>query len=342
MTSGLRLALDFAALATGVLKAVTPPAPKKPVRAKPPARKKSGSTVPRASFRRGKFACEHGTRQYKLFTPGTAPDAKPLPLLVMLHGCGQNPDDFATGTRMNALAKNFGFLVLYPAQSPEAHPNRCWSWFSRRDQTRDTGEAALLASLTRHIVKQQAADPGRIYVAGLSAGGSAALVLASIFPEIFAAVGVHSGLPAGAAHDQASALLAMRRGNPGWRHPRPTPTIIFHGSHDRVVHPRNGRLAAIRAREPYSGLQASEKTGQVPHGRAFVKSVHRIGRGRPLVEHWSVTAAGHAWSGGSPQGSFTDPKGPDASQEMVRFFLRHSLPARQRAALAARIAKAAE
>lgn len=345
LNSGLRLALGFASLATTTLKAMAPPAPKRPAAAKHTARKvrkTAGATAQRSSFRAGTFVCEHGSRQYKLFIPGRTPDAKPAPLLVMLHGCGQTPDDFAKGTRMNALAKEFGFLVLYPAQSRDVHPNRCWNWFDRRDQARDAGEAALLASLTRQIVQQQGADPGRVYVAGLSAGGSAALILATIYPEIFAAVGVHSGLPAGAAQDQASAMVAMQRGNPGWRHPHPKPTIIFHGSHDRVVNPRNGRLAAIRAREPYASLRAIETQGQIPNGRAYAKSAYRIGAGRPLVEHWSITAAGHAWSGGSPTGRFTDPKGPDASREMIRFFRRHSLPARQRAALSARIAKAAE
>ncbi len=330
--------MRLASMATTALNALTPKAAK-PAKAPPKRAKRTakvqGKARQGASFRAGTHDSEHGARHYKLFTPGLAADARPPPLLVMLHGCGQTPDDFAKGTRMNALAAEFGFMVVYPAQPREAHPNRCWNWFSRDDQARGSGEPALLASLTRRITHRHGADPARVYVAGLSAGASAALILAATYPEIFAAVGAHSGLPAGAAQDQASALLAMQRGNPGWRLQHPKPTIIFHGSRDHVVHPRNGRLAAIRAREPYASLRATELAGQVPNGHRYVKTVHRVGSGRPLVEHWSIAGSGHAWSGGSSAGRFTDPTGPDASREMVRFFLRHSLSARQRAALAA-------
>ncbi|MDK8871020.1 PHB depolymerase family esterase [Paracoccus sp. SSJ] len=335
--------MRLASMASTALSAMTPKVAK-PSRTPTKPAKRAGRVQDKArqgsSFRAGIHDCDHGSRRYKLFTPGLAADAKPPPLLVMLHGCGQTPDDFAKGTRMNALAGEFGFIVVYPAQPRDAHPNRCWNWFGRDDQARGSGEPALLASLTRHIVDRHGADPGRVYVAGLSAGASAALILAGAYPEIFAAVGAHSGLPAGAAQDQASALLAMQRGNPGRRLEHPMPTIIFHGSRDHVVHPRNGRLAAIRAREPYASLRATEFAGQIPNGHRYVRTVHRIGSGRPLVEHWSVAGSGHAWSGGSSAGRFTDPKGPDASREMVRFFLRHSLPARQRAALAARLATA--
>ena len=180
-------------------------------------------------------------------------------------------------------------------------------------------------------------DPSRIYVAGLSAGASMALALAHGYPDLFAAVGAHSGLPLGAARDQTSAVMAMQRGNPGARLVRAMPTIVFHGSHDAVVHPRNGRLIAIRAREPYAGLRQSQVAGHSPGGRSYAKTIDRVGAGRALVEHWSVRGAGHAWSGGSARGRFTDPKGPDASREMLRFFLRHSLAARRRKALAAEL-----
>ena len=197
-------------------------------KAAPPVR-----VIPASSFRAGLHHCEHGSRSYKLFKPGAAlVSDKPPALLVMLHGCGQTPDDFARGTRMNILAKEKGLLVLYPAQSREAHPNRCWDWFRRENQSRDAGEPAILASLVRKIIATQGADPARVYIAGLSAGASMALIMADEYPDLFAAVGVHSGLPSGAAHDQGSALLAMNRGNPGRRLRHPMPTIVFHGSHD--------------------------------------------------------------------------------------------------------------
>lgn len=348
LSDGLKLA---AALASATMQAIAPKAALSPKTRKspktPPARKTakaakiakaasvakpvSGRSAP-SSFRAGKHDCALGNRDYKIFKPGRAAPAPPL--LVMLHGCGQTPDDFATGTRMNALAKERGLIVLYPAQSRSAHPNRCWNWFLPGDQGRDAGEPAILASLVRQIIRTHGVDPARVYIAGLSAGASMALIMARAFPDLFAAVGVHSGLVAGAAHDQASAMLAMHRGNPGWRLIQPMPTIVFHGSLDAAVNPRNGRLVAIRAREAYGTLRDTETAGQVPLGRAWRRNVHRIGSGRPLVERWVVTGSGHAWSGGSSSGRFCDPKGPDASREMVRFFLRHNLSARRRAALA--------
>ena len=231
---------------------------------------------------------------------------------------------------MNVLAEEFGFLVLYPEQSRRAQQNRCWNWFRRADQARGSGEPALLASMTQHIMAQQNADPAKVYVAGLSAGASAALIVATAYPDIFAAVGVHSGLAVGAAHDAASMTRAMQAGATGQRHSAPMPTIIFHGDADKVVNPRNGRFVTIRSVEPYNSLDRTEKVGRVVGGREYVRTVNRVGRGRPYVEHWVVRGSGHAWSGGHVAGSYTDPAGPDASREMVRFFLRHRTTKKRR------------
>lgn len=307
----------------------------KPKTAKPsvaaPVRPRLVVAPARASFRTLIHDCAFGQRRYKIYVPASAVgSADPLPVLIMLHGCGQTPDDFAKGTRMNALAEEFQMLVVYPAQSREAHPKRCWNWFLPGDQHRGAGEPALLASLTREVLDQHPADPARIYVAGLSAGGSAALVLAQAYPELFAAVGVHSGLPVGAAQGKAFAMTAMGQGNPGIPCLHPMPTIIFHGSMDHVVNARNGRLVAIRALEPYAALRETQQKRQVPKGRSYVRTTHRVGQGRAFVEHWLIEGSGHAWSGGSPAGRFTDPAGPDASRELVRFLLRHRTTLRTR------------
>ncbi|MGR3521418.1 MAG: extracellular catalytic domain type 1 short-chain-length polyhydroxyalkanoate depolymerase, partial [Paracoccus sp. (in: a-proteobacteria)] len=338
--TGAKLAIGIASFTTAALSAFAPkpvsPGKKRKTAASSAqtrAERGSGTQVkaPAFSFSSGIHNSESGTLRYKIFRPDSVADSSlPPPLLVMLHGCGQTPDDFARGTAMNLLASEKGFIVVYPAQTREAHPNRCWNWFARDSQGR-SGEPAMLASLTHHVVEAHGADPARTYIAGLSAGASMALVVARAYPEIFAAVGVHSGLPAGAAHDKSSALLAMKRGDPGLRPDNPSPTIVFHGSRDAVVNPRNGRLVAIRAREAYpSSLRSTESAGRIPNGRAYRRIVHRLGTGPPLVEHWTVSASGHAWSGGSSKGRFTDPTGPNASREMVRFFLRHSLSARKR------------
>ena len=286
-----------------------------------------------ASFGWREHDCAVGSLGYKLYLPACVRTAvQPLPVLVMLHGCGQTPDDFATGTGMNALAEELGIIVVYPAQDRRAQQNRCWNWYRRGDQGRGAGEPALLASLTRDVVSIAPADPARVYVAGLSAGASMALILAATYPDIFAAVGAHSGLAWGAARDATTAALAMRHGAPGHRSPGPMPTIIFHGDEDKVVHVRNGRFIASRAADAYEGLRRTELSNRGHGGHPFVRLSHRRGRGRSFTEFWVVKDAGHAWSGGSRAGRFADPAGPDASREMMRFFLQHRTTSKQRKA----------
>lgn len=270
-------------------------------------------------------------RNYKLYLPNTVPthaSPKPLPLVVMLHGCTQTPDDFAAGTGMNEHALKDGFYVLYPEQSAGANPQRCWNWFKHNHQSRGKGEAALLASMTQDVVKTYAIDPRRIYIAGLSAGGAMAAIVAAAYPDIFAAVGVHSGLAPGAAANVSQALSAMRGGAslsaPGVHTQAGTsvPTIVFHGDQDRTVHPRNGE-------QVISALQGLVNTrveqGTSAQGRRYTRSISQGELGRELAEHWLVHGAGHAWSGGNVAGSYTDQKGPDATREMLRFFFAHSL-----------------
>lgn len=270
------------------------------------------------------FANAEGQRAYKLYVP-SGYDGRPVPLVLMLHGCTQNPDDFAAGTGMNGVAEAETFLVAYPAQTAAANHARCWNWFVTADQRRDQGEAALIAGIARAVMAEYAVDAARVYVAGLSAGGAAAANLAAAYPDLFAAVGIHSGLCAGAAHDLPSALRAMRQGGEGGAPLRdPLPTIVFHGDQDGTVHPRNGE--AIIAATGATPLR--EEAGVSPGGRAWRRSILADRRGRPAHEHWVVEGSGHAWSGGTAAGSYTDPQGPDAAREMWRFFREHPKPRR--------------
>ena len=294
-------------------------------------------------FTAGVFRKEAGERAYKLYVPAGKPEGM-LPLVVMLHGCKQDPDDFAAGTRMNALAEREPMLVLYPAQTRAANPYACWNWFSRLDQQADAGEPAIIAGMVREVIARHAVDPRRVYVAGLSAGGAMAAILAHTHPDLFAAVGVHSGVAFGVAQDVVTALGVMKRG-PGPRAERDradssatpaVPLIAFHGDHDTTVHPLNGERVVEQALEVVAGGATSApgvaEHGQVPGGRAYTRTVYRPGKANPratvehVVEHWLVHGSGHAWSGGDSKGSFTDPQGPDASAEMLRFFLAHRLP----------------
>lgn len=298
------------------------------------------------SFVEHSFSNEAGTRRYKLYVPAgyTPHPATRVPLLVMLHGCTQSPDDFANGTRMNQLADQHGFLVAYPAQSPNANGSKCWNWFRPGDQSRASGEPALLAGLTQDLIARHAIDPQCVYVAGLSAGAAMAVILANTYPELYAAVGAHSGLPYRAARDVPSAFAAMG-GTHALREVQTqaearerqtpqspaiaTPTIVFHGDADHTVAPANG---AALVKQTMGGvdeiLPESKHEDAAAEGRRYTRSVFTTSRGETLVEYWQIHGAGHAWSGGSVAGSYTDPKGPDASAEMVRFFLQTKRPDR--------------
>lgn len=290
-----------------------------------------------ARFLNRAYRSEAGVLNYKVYVPERfiTGGTDGAPLVVMLHGCTQSPDDFAAGTQMNALAEQHGFLVVYPAQSLAANGSKCWNWFRAEDQQREGGEPSMIAGITREVAEQYRIDRRRIYVAGLSAGAAMAVILGVTYPELYAAVGAHSGLPYASAHDVASAFSAMRSGTAPVGAvvkfaPRASraeakhsvPTIVFHGDADHTVTPNNG-AAIVETMAGVAGLQklrVEMHDGATTSGRTYKRIVYVNSVDETFVEHWIVHGAGHAWSGGSSSGSFTDPAGPDASTEMVRFF----------------------
>jgi poly(hydroxyalkanoate) depolymerase family esterase len=285
-----------------------------------------------ARFIEGTFSNPAGSRAYKLFIPSHY-QGQPLPLVVMLHGCTQSPDDFAAGTRMNFIAEEQSCFVIYPAQRSEANQAKCWNWFRTADQQRGRGEPSLIAGITRQIMRDYSVDPKRVYVGGLSAGAAAAAVMGATYHDLYAAIGVHSGLACGTASDLPSAFVAMRQGglaaSSGDRvilgDGPIVPTIVFHGDRDITVHPNNSDQILEQSMRTTS-MQKKVHRGRVPGGHAYTRTIHTDASGREIFEHWNIHGAGHAWSGGSPVGSYTDPRGPDATREMLRFFLEHSLP----------------
>jgi poly(hydroxyalkanoate) depolymerase family esterase len=271
-----------------------------------------------------------GARPYKLYIPSTY-TGQAVPLVVMLHGCTQTTVDFAAGTHMNMLAEGNTFLVAYPQQGASANSSKCWNWFQATDQQRNAGEPSLIAGITRQIMSEYHVNVRQIYVVGLSSGGAMATIMAATYPDLYAAIGVHSGLPYGAANDLPSAFAAMKQGAPrhAWSLPEFIPLIMFHGDRDTTVAPVNADHLLDQWLNTANKGQSRVKEvrvirGQAMTGHAYTRSNYYDIIGRTLIEKWMVHQAGHAWSGGSPHGSFTDPKGPDASAEMIRFFMQHA------------------
>ena len=282
-----------------------------------------------------------GTRAYKLYIPSSY-KGQALPLVVMLHGCTQHPDDFAAGTGMNAVAENNNCFVVYPAQTQAANGSHCWNWFNASDQQRDKGEPSIIADITREIIREYKIDTSRIYVAGMSAGGAMATVMGATYPELYAAVGIHSGVPYAVAHDMPSAFAAMKNrkakaaaqeATTTAKTPPPfgntMPVIVFHGDSDSTVHPCNGDQVLAQCvptadAMPRQDANIKVEKGAVPNGRTFTKTILYDAQGKAIAEKWIVHGAGHAWSGGSSNGSYTDPLGPNAAREMLRFFYMHA------------------
>ncbi len=295
--------------------------PQEPARWRMPADRAATPTPTPADHASSPVAGTHAwgglTRRYKLYVPPTATAAPAL--VVMLHGCTQDADDFAAGTRMNRAADAGGFVVLYPEQSRDANPSNCWNWFGAPEQAGD-GETAFLCDLVRTIARERGVDPGRVYVAGLSAGGAMAALMAVADPTLFAAIAVHSGLPAGAARNVPDALMAMRNGARRTT-PSRVPMIVFHGDDDHTVHPDNAkRLVESVVGDATHTERVSTSSGAT---KRFTKTEYRAADGTVTAESWTLHGAGHAWAGGDARGSHTDPAGVDATREMLRFFDAH-------------------
>ena len=281
-----------------------------------------------AQFISRSFACAAGSRSYRLYIPNRHAIGR-RGLIVMLHGGMQDGDNFAAGTRMNDLAEKHGLLVAYPSQSKAANASLCWNWFTPENQIRGAGEPSIIAGITKDIIATYDIDPARVFVAGLSAGGAMAAVMGATYPDLYAAVGVHSGLPYKSAADLPSAFAAMRGdGGPLGLRLRKSPsvandgprirTIVFHGDADNIVHPSNA-ASIVGTAEEGENVESAETRNAA--ARRHTRTVTRDTTGKVVMEQWLIHGGGHAWSGGSRDGTYTDPQGPDASSEMLRFFL---------------------
>jgi poly(hydroxyalkanoate) depolymerase family esterase len=282
-------------------------------------------------------------RPYRLYLPAGHDDSEPMPLVVMVHGCKQDGEAFAAGTRMNALADRERFMVLYPEQRTLANPDRCWNWFDVSCHG-GGGEAAIIAGMVRALRAAYNVDASRVYVAGLSSGAAMASILANCHADLFAACAVHSGVMFQAAHSVGTARHAIQAGS---RHDPAKagleafkllarkvdamPAIVIHGSNDQRVHPVNGEQVAAqflhlnKLLQPAAAVRKAVKTHDAPHvaGRAY-ELRDNLFDGRTLLRHIVVDGLEHAWSGGDARFPFNDPYGPDASELIWDFFLEHS------------------
>jgi poly(hydroxyalkanoate) depolymerase family esterase len=299
-----------------------------------------------SQFVQDSFTNDYGTRDFKLYIP-SGYKGQHVPLIVMLHGCTQNPDDFAAGTKMNAIAERETFLVVYPEQPSTANTSKCWNWFEPAHQERSKGEPSLIAGITQKVIANYRVDANQVHIAGMSAGGAMTVIMGATYPDVYAAIGISAGLEYQAANDLVSALAAQETGGPdpdrqgglaflsSGQASRIVPTIVFHGQNDLTVNVINGHQ--IISQWAQTNDYADDGTdndsivdkagsivqGQVTDGYAYTKSIYNSAKGTALMEKWIVETMTHKWSGGSMDGSYTDPKGPDASEEMIRFFKEH-------------------
>ena len=285
------------------------------------------------TFTDGDFAFNGKTHHYKLFVPGAAASS-PRAMVVLLHGCTQDPDDFALGTDMNDIAGAAGWVVLYPAQSARANHTKCWNWFKSGVEP-GAGEPMWIAALTQRIQYEQHIDSDRTFIAGLSAGAAMAVLTAELHPELFKGVGVHSGLAAHVAANVMEALSVMKHGprarqkrfySTGSTASNPIiPVIVFHGDADKTVDLENADqvidVAIARAKQAEPGLVVNESENKgAANGTSFTQVIYTGTANRPIAEYWRLHGAGHAWSGGNDRGSHTSASGPSASAEFLRFF----------------------
>lgn len=287
-------------------------------------------------FIAGTYSNFSGSLKYHLFIPKNFRAG--MPLLVMLHGCNQDAEIFATGTRMNQHAEELGFVVLYPAQSGLSNINKCWNWYQSINQYRNMGEPAVIAGMTQDIMASYQIDPHKVYIAGMSAGAAMAYIVGSVYSDIYAAIGVHSGLLYRGINNMFSALAAMKTGAgqigkieelrdelsnsigvPAALDRHDQPLIIFHGDQDDVVASQNA--TDLMAYHHQDNLYQQHQYQETSAHYDLTRTTYQNAKGKNLAEQWIIHGAGHAWSGGNAEGSFTDANGPDASVEMMRFFM---------------------
>jgi len=269
----------------------------------------------------------------------------------MMHGCTQSAADFAAGTQMNLVAEEHNLIVVYPQQVRKNNSLYCWNWFDLANQSRDHGEPAVIIGIVQDILQNTAQwtiDTARIYVAGISAGAAMSVILGATYPDIFAAIGIHSGLEYQALKSHHGALTISKRGGPDplqqgqaayeamGSYARIVPTIVFHGTKDTVINITNGdqvvqqwmQTDMLASHDTYVAdfnAPATATTYKIPTGYAYTVYTWQNSRGKTIQEYWKVNGLGHAWSGGNSSGSYTDSRGPSASEALYAFFMHHSM-----------------
>lgn len=289
------------------------------------------------------FTNSSGTRSYGLYIPSGYKVGTPMPLVVGLHGCVGSALDFVNQSGLNSVAEVNKFIVAYPEQTSAANNLKCWNWYTTAGQQRGSGEASIIAGITQQVKQDYSVNNSRVFTLGLSAGGAMAVNMGVLYPDVFAGVGVGSGLTWKAGAGGLSGYPAMTAEQSGQQihisqgaNSRTVPVYIFHGLQDKTVVPKNADDLAVSWIAANDLADDGSRNNSVPanpvstvfgtsSGDTFTTATYNDRNGQELIQVVKVTNMGHAWSGRSGA-AYTYPAGPDETSLMYSFLSRHPKP----------------
>jgi len=301
----------------------------------------------------GSYYSFNGMRSYKVFLPSNHSESTnhgKIPVIIALHGCMQDSESFAAGTRLNEWAEKLGFAVYYPEQSKFFNIYNCWNWFLPTNQMKNTGEAELIMGGLKKVTREFSLNKDKTFLLGMSSGGAVVSILANCYPRSFQAVATHHGTMYKAASDVFSAKEVVYNGSKiapevaaakgyscsGFTPKKnPLPAVIIHGSRGAVMRAIHATQveSELRIFNDYldNGIRDNSLDDEMTFEKFTPDNLYSYDvvtwshRGRPYIKRYMIETLGHAWSGGDNQYEFNDPHGPDATKIILDFFSEYGL-----------------